>query len=77
MKRSLGQLVDREELTGSFQAPEGTIDMVYGHIRNGKSTHGVRIMLDALENGIPVYSNLNLDLSKYRSISSINFWCLE
>lgn len=80
MSKSFGKLVEKEKLVGSFKAPEGTIDMVYGHIRNGKSTHGVRIMLDALENGIPVYSNLNLDLSKFsfddRSKLRHTFWNL-
>lgn len=63
MSKELGTLVDKELLVGSFHAPEGTIDMIYGRIRQGKTTHGVRVILDALQAGIPVYSNLNLDLS--------------
>lgn len=82
MKKSslLGRLVDKEALVGSFNAPEGTIDLVYGRIRNGKSTHAVRIMLDALQNGVPVYSNMNLDLSAFsfddRDSFQHTFWNL-
>jgi hypothetical protein len=57
--------VPKSELIGKFEAPEGSIDMIYGHIGNGKTTHGVRVMLQALEQGIPVYSNLNLDLDSF------------
>lgn len=69
----LGKQVDEKELEGTFKAPEGTIDMIYGHIRNGKTTHGVRVMLDSLENGVPVYSNLNLDLSKFNFDDRVSF----
>jgi len=76
----LGKKVDPSELVGSFEAPEGTIDMIYGRIRQGKTTHGVRVMLDSLENGIPVYSNLNLDLSRFsfddRAKLKHTFWNL-
>jgi len=60
----LGKRVPDEELVDLFQtAPEGSIQLIYGRIRQGKSTEAVRRMLDALEMGHVVYSNLRLDLS--------------
>jgi len=49
-------------LAERLRAPEGEVDLIYGRIRNGKSTYAARCMYDDLENGIPVYSNLFLDL---------------
>jgi len=46
-----------------FSAPEGFIQLIYGRIRQGKSTEAVRRMVEALSNGISVYSNIALDLS--------------
>jgi len=61
---SLGTKVPKEELIDLFaEAEEGSIQMIYGRIRQGKSTEAVRRMLDDLERGCVVYSNLRLDLS--------------
>jgi len=60
----LGRQVPKEELEGLFQASEGSIELLYGRIRNGKSTHAVRLMYNALKEGRVVYSNLLLDLSQ-------------
>lgn len=49
-------------LAERLRAPEGEVNLIYGRIRNGKSTYAARCMYDDLENGIPVYSNLLLDL---------------
>jgi len=59
----LGVRVDPAELADLFEAPEGAIQLIYGRIRQGKSTEAVRRMLESLENGRVVYSNLRLDLS--------------
>lgn len=56
-------LVPKEELKGLFKASEGSIELIYGRIRNGKSTHAVRLMYQSLIQGRVVYSNLLLDLS--------------
>jgi len=58
-----GQEVPKIDLQGEFQAPEGSIELIYGRIRQGKSTHAVRLMYNALKEGQVVYSNLLLDLS--------------
>jgi len=60
----IGEKVPDKELVGNlFQAEEGFVQMIYGRIRQGKSTEAVRRMYEALSNGRVVYSNLRLDLS--------------
>lgn len=54
--------VSEKELQSYFPAPEGAIQLIYGKIRNGKSTHAVRRMFDDLFNGMVVYSNIKLNL---------------
>jgi len=58
-----GTPVDPEELKDMFQAAEGMVQLIYGRIRQGKSTEAVRRMYESLTNGRVVYSNLRLDLS--------------
>jgi len=76
----LGIKVDSSELQGYFSAPEGSIQMIYGRIRQGKSTYSVRGMLDRLERGSVEYSNILLDLSSFefdeRMRFSDSFWSL-
>jgi len=52
------------ELAPLLKAPEGEVNLIYGRIRQGKSTYAARCMYEDLMNGIPVYSNLYLDLSE-------------
>jgi len=61
----LGREVPREELKNKdlFQPEEGFVQMIYGRIRQGKSTEAVRRMYESLTNGKVVYSNIRLDLS--------------
>jgi len=59
----LGVRVPPEELVGLFdEAEEGSIQLIYGRIRQGKSTRAVHQMLEQLELGAVVYSNMLLDL---------------
>jgi len=59
-----GKEVPKEKLQPDlFNAPEGFIQLIYGRIRQGKSTEAVRRMVEALSDGISVYSNIALDLS--------------
>lgn len=51
------------ELAPLLKAPEGEVNLIYGRIRQGKSTYAARCMYEDLMSGIPVYSNLYLDLS--------------
>lgn len=62
--QKFGLQVHKEELQGYFEAPEGSIELIYGRIRQGKSTHAVRLMYNSLKEGRVVYSNLVLDLSQ-------------
>jgi len=60
----IGIKVPEEKLEPDlFQAHEGFIQLIYGRVRQGKSTEAVRRMVEALSNGISVYSNIALDLS--------------
>jgi hypothetical protein len=61
--QGFGLEVPKLELEGYFEAPEGSIELIYGRIRQGKSTHAVRCMYNDLVEGRVVYSNLLLDLS--------------
>jgi len=59
----IGKPVPKEQLEADlFEAQEGFIQLIYGRIRQGKSTEAVRRMVEALSNGINVYSNIALDL---------------
>lgn len=60
----LGRDVPKDDLIGKFEAPEGSVELIYGRIRQGKSTHAVRLMYMSLTQGRVVYSNLLLDLSQ-------------
>jgi len=62
-KKELGLEVSIEHLRDIFEAPEGSVELIYGRIRQGKSTHAVRCMYNDLNEGRVVYSNLLLDLS--------------
>lgn len=61
----LGTLLPPESVkdTGIFPPEEGFIQLIYGPIRNGKSTYTARCMYEDIFQGRSVYSNLNLDLS--------------
>jgi len=63
-KKDLGIQVSVEHLRDTFTAPEGSVELIYGRIRQGKSTHAVRCMYTDLTEGRVVYSNLLLDLSQ-------------
>ena len=54
--------IPKEELLKSLEVPEGSISLIYGTIRNGKTTEAVRRMIDALEEGRTVISNIPLKL---------------
>lgn len=62
----IGEELPQEELKelNLFPGEEGMIQLVYGRIRNGKSTYAARLMYNDLFRGIPVYSNLDLDLAE-------------
>jgi len=64
--QQLGVPVSQEEkqfLAKRLKAPEGEVHLIYGRIRQGKSTYTARCMYEDLMQGIPVYSNLFLDLT--------------
>jgi len=62
---SYGTPVPPEELVEElFKAEEGFVQLIYGRIRQGKSTEAVRRMYESLTNGRVVYSNIRLDLSR-------------
>lgn len=70
----LGKRVDPALLQEEFQeAPEGSIQMIYGRIRQGKSTEAVRRMLEYLENGRVIYSNILLDLTELQFDERLRF----
>jgi hypothetical protein len=77
---TLGTKVPTFELEGYFEAPEGSVELIYGRIRQGKSTHAVRCMYSSLVEGRVVYSNLLLDLEKehfdQRDSFETSFWNL-
>jgi hypothetical protein len=59
----IGKAVEPERLDPEyFQAEEGFVKLIYGRIRQGKSTEAVRVMVEGLSNGKSVYSNIALDL---------------
>jgi hypothetical protein len=62
--KTIGIEVPSYQLVDYFDAAEGSIELIYGRIRNGKSTHAVRLMYTALKEGRVIYSNLLLDLSQ-------------
>lgn len=57
-----GTKVPKQELYETFPADEGDVQLIYGRIRNGKSTEAVRRMYVSLTRGVVVYSNIRLDL---------------
>lgn len=82
MKRTptqFGEQIPAEELKNYnlFPGEEGMVQLIYGRIRQGKSTYAARCMFEDLMNGRSVYSNLNLDLSDVdfdqREMLSISF----
>lgn len=60
----IGELLPPEEIKDLdlFPAEEGAIKLVFGKIRNGKSTYTARMMYEWLQQGYSVYSNLALIL---------------
>jgi len=61
---SLGRPVANSDLLPDlFKAEEGMVQLIYGRIRQGKSTEAVRRMYESVTNGRAVYSNIRLDLS--------------
>jgi len=60
----IGKLLPKKAVPVSelFPAQEGAIKLVFGKIRNGKSTYTARMMYEWLEQGYAVYSNLALIL---------------
>jgi hypothetical protein len=55
-----------------FEAREGFIQLIYGRIRQGKSTEAVRRMVEALSNGVAVYSNIALNLENLTLDDRVN-----
>jgi hypothetical protein len=55
---SLSSPLTTEDILTLFPPDEGGIELIYGLPRNGKSTHAVRVIMKALEAGIPVISNI-------------------
>jgi len=71
--KELGVRVAPDELYDEFPASEGAIQMIYGRIRQGKSTLSVRGILDRLEQGTVEYSNILLDLSTFEFDERLRF----
>jgi len=68
------KLIDEEKI-GMFESQsDGEISLIYGRIGQGKTTHAVRLMLQALENGRAVYSNIKLDLSTIEFDDRKSLW---
>jgi len=59
----LGRKLLPSEAPRDMPAPEGEVNLIYGRIRQGKSTHTVYRIMQCLRDGVPVYSNIALDLS--------------
>lgn len=62
--KTLGRPVDPQELVDAepFPASEGMLELIYGRPRQGKTTETVRRIFESLMFGIPVYTNVILDL---------------
>jgi len=52
--------LDSNDFKEQFLPVEGSISMIYGLIGSGKTTEGVRRIVEALQNGRIVYSNIPL-----------------
>jgi len=55
------QYEDRQQLIDLFEPSEGTIDLIYGRIGNGKTYCATEMILDDLRNGHVVYCNWHID----------------
>lgn len=54
-----------QELLDEFEAGEGTIDLIYGRIGNGKTYCATEMVLDDLRSGRVVYCNWHLNYEGY------------
>lgn len=61
----VGRPIPTEQLIGYFPPPEGTIDLIYGRIGQGKTYAAVADIIEDLKHGIPVYANFKIDWSGY------------
>jgi len=59
------QITDTQQLRDRFEASEGTIDLVYGRIGNGKTYCATEMILDDLRNGHVVYCNWHINFDGY------------
>jgi len=62
------------DLRDKFEAPEGTIDLIYGRIGSGKTYCATEMVLEDLRNGHVVYCNWHLNYSGHDDRRS--FWYL-
>jgi len=61
MVNNLGQLVDKKELLDLFEPAEGSVNMYYGRIGNGKTYSATADILELLSHGRVVYCNWHID----------------
>jgi len=55
------EITNKQELIDLFEPSEGTIDLVYGRIGNGKTYCATEMILDDLRNGHVVYCNWHIN----------------
>jgi len=63
--KQLGVPVDKQELVGVFEAFEGSINMYYGLIGNGKTYTATADILDDLARGEVVYCNWHINVDVF------------
>jgi len=60
--KTYGKKIDRESLLGLFEPDDGTINLYYGRIGNGKTYAATADILEALERGDVVYANWHVQV---------------
>jgi len=65
------QVEERQELLDLFEPDEGTIDLIYGRIGNGKTYCATEMILDDLRRGHVVYTNWHLNYEGFDERQSI------
>lgn len=74
MSQELGQKVLKDDLIDIFSASEGSINMYYGLIGNGKTYAATSDVLDLLRQGKVVYANWHVQVADFDDRE--NFWLL-
>jgi len=68
---NLGLAVDPAELVGYFPAPEGSINLYYGKIGNGKTYAATADIIELLKQGKVVYANWHISVKDFDDRESL------